>query len=245
MPARDDLDALIDDLAEDDPGIHLRVAAALERRQLARDLAHRRRDAGMPQADIASRMGTSQGQITRFESGADTRLSTVARYAAALGVRVEWTITPDSKSPTKKSATANRGKVTAVRLRRWLRRVVRTCSTRGAGGGRFTDSGLRAGVAGRAGAMATVIDDPEIVSSAARGTRRSRPNATTGSPSRPSVSRQTRASSYAAVRPIRKTRAASSTVKKSGWSGAVGGIGAPPCEPQARIDKCRQRYDHR
>lgn len=97
MPARDDLDALIDDLAEDDPGIHLRVAAALERRQLARDLAHRRRDAGMTQADIASLMGTSQGQITRLESGADTRLSTVARYAAALGVRVEWTITEPVK----------------------------------------------------------------------------------------------------------------------------------------------------
>jgi transcriptional regulator with XRE-family HTH domain len=113
MPARDDLDALIDDLAGDDPGINLRVAAALERRQLARDLAHRRRDAGMTQADIASRMGTSQGQITRFESGADTRLSTVARYAAALGVRVEWTITPEPKPRTKKSATANRGKVAA------------------------------------------------------------------------------------------------------------------------------------
>jgi transcriptional regulator with XRE-family HTH domain len=120
MPARDDLDALIDDLAEDDPGIHLRVAAALERRQLARDLAHRRRDAGLTQADIASRMGTSQGQITRFESGADTRLSTVARYAAALGVRVEWTITPDPKPRVKKPVTAKRGKATTKAPRRVL-----------------------------------------------------------------------------------------------------------------------------
>ena len=120
MAARDDLDVLIDDLAEDDPGIHLRVAATLERRQLARDLAHRRRDAGLTQADIASRMGTSQGQITRFESGADTRLSTVARYAAALGVRVEWTITPDPKPLAKKSATANRGRVTVKAPRRVL-----------------------------------------------------------------------------------------------------------------------------
>jgi hypothetical protein len=39
-------------------------------------------------------MGTSQGQVTRFESGADTRLSTVARYAAALGVKINWSITP-------------------------------------------------------------------------------------------------------------------------------------------------------
>lgn len=92
MPARDDLDQLIDDLAQDDPGIRLRIAAAFERRELARQLAGRRRDAGFTQTEIASRMGTSQGQVARFESGADTRLSTVARYAAALGVTVSWTI---------------------------------------------------------------------------------------------------------------------------------------------------------
>jgi transcriptional regulator with XRE-family HTH domain len=91
---RDDLDALIDELAEDDPDIHLRVAAALERRELARGLADCRRAVGLTQVEIAHRMGTSQGQVTRFESGADTRLSTVARYAAALGVKVDWTITP-------------------------------------------------------------------------------------------------------------------------------------------------------
>ena len=37
-------------------------------------------------------MGTSQGQITRLESGADTRMSTVARYAAALGLQVTWRV---------------------------------------------------------------------------------------------------------------------------------------------------------
>ncbi len=94
MVKRDDLDTLIDELAEDDPDLHLRVAAALERRELARELAARRRAAGLTQVEIAVRMGTSQGQVTRFESGADTRLSTVARYAAALGVKVDWTISP-------------------------------------------------------------------------------------------------------------------------------------------------------
>lgn len=92
MAAHDDLDVLIDDLSQDDPGLGLRVAAALERRELARQLAGHRRDAGLTQTEIASRMGTSQGQVARFESGADTRLSTVARYAAALGVTVSWTI---------------------------------------------------------------------------------------------------------------------------------------------------------
>jgi len=32
--------------------------------------------------------------VTRFESGADARLSTVARYAAAIGVKVEWSVAP-------------------------------------------------------------------------------------------------------------------------------------------------------
>jgi ribosome-binding protein aMBF1 (putative translation factor) len=106
MARRDDLDTLIDDLAEDDPDLPLRVDAALERRELARQLADRRRAAGLTQVDIAHRMGTSQGQVTRFESGADTRLSTVARYAAALGVKVDWTITPASGVRRRSMATA-------------------------------------------------------------------------------------------------------------------------------------------
>ena len=94
MARKDDLDLLIDELAADDPDVHLRVAAALQRRELARQLADRRRAAGLTQVAIAERMGTSQGQVTRFESGADTRMSTVARYAAALGVQIDWTIRP-------------------------------------------------------------------------------------------------------------------------------------------------------
>ena len=99
MAKRDDLDSLIDELAEDDPGVHLRVAAALERRELARQLVAHRRAAALTQVEIAKRMGTSQGQVTRLESGADTRLSTLARYAAALGVKVDWTITPTRRKP--------------------------------------------------------------------------------------------------------------------------------------------------
>lgn len=94
MATRDDLDQLIDELAEDDPALPSRVAAALERRELARQLADRRREAGLTQSELARRMQTSQGQVTRFESGADTRLSTVARYAAAVGMKVEWSLAP-------------------------------------------------------------------------------------------------------------------------------------------------------
>lgn len=119
-------------------------------------------------------------------------------------------------------------------MRRCVLRVARVRSPHEPAGGRVTGACSRVGAARGAGA-AVVIGPPEIASSAARGTRRSRPNTTTGSPSRPSVSRQTRASSYAAVRPIRRTRAASSTVKKSGWSAAVEGIGLPPCRVRTPI----------
>ena len=73
--------------------------------------------------------------------------------------------------------------------------------------------------AGSFGVVGDVVMRPPVISwRADRGTRNSRPTGTTGSPSRPSVSRHLRDSAYAAVRPMRNTRAASSTVKKSGGS---------------------------
>ena len=99
MATKDELDELIDDFADADPTIRARVDAAVQRRELARRLAARRRKAGITQAEVARRMGTSQGQVTRLESGADTRLSTVSRYAAAVGLRVGWTLTPVGNAP--------------------------------------------------------------------------------------------------------------------------------------------------
>jgi DNA-binding XRE family transcriptional regulator len=99
--ARDDLDAIIDEFAAGDSGLPTRVAAILERRELLRQLAALRREQGLTQVELAERMGTSQGQITRLETGADTRLSTVERYAAALGVKVTWHLEP---APTAKTA---------------------------------------------------------------------------------------------------------------------------------------------
>lgn len=105
---KDDLDKLIDEFAAVDPAVGQRVTAALERRELARRLADGRRDAGLTQSELAKRMGTSQGQVTRFESGADTRLSTVARYAAAIGVKVEWSVAPVVPSGTRKARRTSR-----------------------------------------------------------------------------------------------------------------------------------------
>lgn len=119
MAGKDDLDSLIDEFAEDDPGIHARVAAALDRRQLARQLAARRKEAGLTQSEVAERMGTSQGQIARFESGADTRLSTVARYAATVGLNVGWNLEPSPTVRTLRGRKTSAAKtVGAVNARR-------------------------------------------------------------------------------------------------------------------------------
>ena len=67
------------------------VDAALHRRELLRALAARRERLGLSQTTVAARMGTSQSSIARLEAGdADARLSTIERFAAAVGQTVEW-----------------------------------------------------------------------------------------------------------------------------------------------------------
>jgi len=66
---------------------------ARRRRELASDLVARRRALGLSQTEVAARMGTSQSAVARLESGdADVRLSTIERYAAALGQRLDWRV---------------------------------------------------------------------------------------------------------------------------------------------------------
>ena len=61
-------------------------AIAEQRRALAAELVGRRQALGLSQTEVAARMGTSQSAVARLESGqADVRLSTLERYAAALG----------------------------------------------------------------------------------------------------------------------------------------------------------------
>jgi transcriptional regulator with XRE-family HTH domain len=64
------------------------------RRALGDQLVERRRSLGLSQTQVAARMGTSQSAVARLESGtADVLLSTVDRYASALGRRLEWSLT--------------------------------------------------------------------------------------------------------------------------------------------------------
>ncbi len=63
------------------------------RQELASDLVAARLKAGLSQTEVAARMGTSQSAVARLESGdADIRLSTLERYATALGRRLGWSL---------------------------------------------------------------------------------------------------------------------------------------------------------
>lgn len=64
---------------------------AEQRRSLAAALVAKRVELGLSQTEVAARMGTSQSAVARLESGqADLRLSTLERYAAAIGQRLDW-----------------------------------------------------------------------------------------------------------------------------------------------------------
>lgn len=56
-------------------------------------LSDLRRNRGLSQTEVAARMGTSQSALARLESGqADVRVSTLARYAAALDADIGYTV---------------------------------------------------------------------------------------------------------------------------------------------------------
>jgi ribosome-binding protein aMBF1 (putative translation factor) len=88
---RDDLEAYIAERSADDPELPARIEAALRRRELLRSLADERRARGLPRTVVAARMGTSEAAVARLEAGeVDPRLSTIERFADALGKRLEW-----------------------------------------------------------------------------------------------------------------------------------------------------------
>lgn len=66
---------------------------SLRRRSLANELTERRMKLGLSQTEVAARMGTSQSAVARFESGdGDVRLSTIERYAEAIGCSLGWQV---------------------------------------------------------------------------------------------------------------------------------------------------------
>lgn len=72
------------------PGLE---GAAERRRALIDTLAEQRQERGLTQTEVAARMGTSQSAVARLEAGElDVRLSTLERYATAVGLTLDWTV---------------------------------------------------------------------------------------------------------------------------------------------------------
>ena len=91
MAEPDFLDELVAERSLTDPSFEDLVDAAFRGRELVRQLTELREALSVSQTRLAARMGTSQSAVARLEAGGvDARVSTLARYAAALGRRIEW-----------------------------------------------------------------------------------------------------------------------------------------------------------
>jgi DNA-binding XRE family transcriptional regulator len=95
--ASDDfLEELIGERTAGNADFPVLVDSALRRRQLIRHLTELRESMNLSQTWVAARMGTSQSAIARLERGEiDARFSTLLRYAASLGKRIEWSVTDE------------------------------------------------------------------------------------------------------------------------------------------------------
>jgi len=105
MDARSDgqmddfLDETIASRTAANPAFPRLVAAAARRRELVRELVALRTSRGLSQTAVAARMSTSQPVVARLEAGdLDSRISTLERYADAVGVELEIRLTDRSAS---------------------------------------------------------------------------------------------------------------------------------------------------
>ena len=87
---KDFLDEIIEERTASDPEFPELVEAALKSRRLLRRLAEVRKELNLTQTAVAARMGTSQSALARIERAeSDPRISTVERYALAIGQELE------------------------------------------------------------------------------------------------------------------------------------------------------------
>jgi hypothetical protein len=95
----DALDEMIAEFGNANPDFPQLLLAAERRRALLRTLAEQRRRRDLSQTRVAAAMRTSQPTLARLETtAADTKLSTVERFAGALGYAIEYHLVPASKS---------------------------------------------------------------------------------------------------------------------------------------------------
>jgi ribosome-binding protein aMBF1 (putative translation factor) len=87
----DFIDEIIEERTARNPAFATMVDEAYHRRVLLREIAEARKAARLTRTVVAARMGTSEAAVARLESAAvDPRISTIERFAAAVGKRVHW-----------------------------------------------------------------------------------------------------------------------------------------------------------
>jgi len=74
-------------------------AQEARRHLVAIRLAEVRRAQGIDQQELAIRLNISQGTVSSMENSADPKLSTLIRYANALGASLSVVMTPEGKDP--------------------------------------------------------------------------------------------------------------------------------------------------
>lgn len=91
---------------------------AREHRRLRAELVRVRQESGLTQADVAELLGTSPQAVSKLERyDADPKLSTLARYANAVGALIEHRVTVDRGQSRVLAASSGWGEVrTTVKI---------------------------------------------------------------------------------------------------------------------------------
>jgi transcriptional regulator with XRE-family HTH domain len=145
----DDLDEFIRERTATNPEFPVLLAAAVRRRDLIHALSQVRKAASLPRAAVAARMHTSEAAVARLEGGeVDPKMSTIERYAAALGRQIRWEI-EGVETPTGNTfQIGTSGVASAKCLEPWGRTTMTTKSAKrspgakGLGGGTSRFLGL-------------------------------------------------------------------------------------------------------
>jgi len=101
-PEPDFLDEMVEQFTDENPQFPQLLAAAERRREVLSSLTELRQQRQLSQTTVAAAMRTSQSALARLEGAADTKLSTLDRYAAALGCHVEYRVVPNDTTRVRK-----------------------------------------------------------------------------------------------------------------------------------------------
>ena len=90
---QDFLDEMIEESTRRNAEFPSLMEEARQRRALLEALTAIRSHSRISQSALAKRIHTSQSAIARLEAGiVDPRFSTIQRYAASVGKRIQWTL---------------------------------------------------------------------------------------------------------------------------------------------------------